>query len=52
MKQRGPWLVLMMVALIVGLASAQAQVADNSTAASRIAEKLLQAFPKVRGLIV
>ncbi len=52
MKQRGPWLVLMMVALIVGLASAQAQVADHSTAASRVAEKLVQAFPKVRGLIV
>ncbi len=52
MKQRGPWPVLMMVALIVGLASAQAQVADYSTAASRVAEKLVQAFPKVRGLVV
>src|SRR3970282_1538494 len=41
-----------MVALIVGLASAQAQVAEYSTAASRVAEKLMQAFPKVRGLIV
>ena len=52
MKQRGPWLVLMMVALIVGLASAQAQGAEYSPAASRVAEKLVQAFPKVRGLIV
>jgi hypothetical protein len=42
----------MMGALIVGLASAQAQVAEHSTAASRVAEKLVQAFPKVRGLIV
>src|SRR3970282_552286 len=41
-----------MVALIVGLASAQAQVAEYSPAASRVAEKLVQAFPKVRGLIV
>ena len=52
MKERGRRLVLMMVALIVGLASAQAQAADYSVAASRVAEKLVQAFPKVRGLIV
>ncbi|MGH7425291.1 MAG: hypothetical protein ACREJP_03900, partial [Candidatus Methylomirabilales bacterium] len=52
MKQRGPWLVLMMAALIVGLGSAQAQVAEYSTAASRVAEKLVQAFPKARGLVV
>ena len=52
MKKRGPRLVLMMGALLVGLASAQAQVAEHSTAASRVAEKLVQAFPKVRGLIV
>jgi len=51
-KERGRRLVLMMVALIVGLASAQAQAADSSLAASRVAEKLVQAFPKVRGLIV
>jgi hypothetical protein len=52
MKKRGPSLVLLIFALMVGLGSALAQMTDSSAAASRVAEKLVQAFPKVRGLIV
>ena len=52
MRERRSWLAVVLVLLLVGLTSAQAQVADYSLAASRVAEKLLQAFPKVRGLIV
>jgi len=51
-RERRSWLAVVLVLLLVGLTSAQAQVADYSLAASRVAEKLLQAFPKVRGLIV
>ncbi|MCH7897533.1 MAG: VCBS repeat-containing protein [candidate division NC10 bacterium] len=46
------WLVIVTAFVAVGLPSAEAQVTSFSVAASRVATKLAEAFPKVRGVIV
>ena len=52
MKRHRGWLFLTIVPLILVLSPVEAQMADYSSAASRLAEQLVKAFPKVRGLVV
>ncbi len=52
MKASRLWLVIVTALVAVGLPSAEAQVTSFSVAASRVATKLAEAFPKVRGVIV
>ncbi|MFQ5803059.1 MAG: FG-GAP repeat domain-containing protein [Candidatus Methylomirabilales bacterium] len=52
MKASRLWLVIVTALVTVGLPAAQAQMTSFSVAASRVAEKLGEAFPKVRGVIV